>query len=129
MWPGPLSCTVALLWDTLLQAAQTWGHFQQGAHLLSLGGSSAGSSSSVCVVPGAGVCRFLVLSVHGPRGRCVQAPHPQCVWSQGQVCAGSWSSVSVVPGQVCAGSLILSVRGPRGGCVQAPHPQCPWSQG
>ena len=51
--------------------------------------AAGGSPASVCVATGAGVCRFLVFSVRGHRGRRVQAPKPQCACPQGQVCAGS----------------------------------------
>ena len=74
-------------------------------------------------VPGAGVCRFPVLSVCVPRVRCVQAPspqwhvqvpRPQCACPQGQACAGFQSSVCVSPGAGVCRLLGLSVHVPRG---------------
>ena len=62
------------------------------------------------------MCRFLVFSVRGHRGRRVQAPSPQCVWPQGQACAGSESSVCVATGAGVYRFLVFSVRGHRGRC-------------
>ena len=90
------------------------------------------------------MCRFPVLSVRGPKGRCgrflvlsvrghrgwrVHVPSPQCACPQGQACTGSQSSVCVAPGAGVYRFLGLSVRCHRGRRVQVPSLQCAWPQG
>ena len=101
------------------------------------GQACAGSESSVCVVTGAGVYRFLVLSVRGhgagvyrflglsvhvPRGRRVQVLSPQCAWSRGRRVQVPRPQCACPQGQVPLAPVPV-------GLVPVAVPQSQWSRG